>query len=136
MRDNEYEWLEANCAKYGFVFRYDSSKSSSTGVSDEPNHLRYVGVAHATYMTEHNLCLEEYLELLRNSHSYEQSPLEIVAGDKNYLVYYVAATTADGASFTSISVPPATEGTYTISGDNMNGFIVTVEKIVATPTQE
>lgn len=132
LRDNEYEWLEANCAKYGFVFRYDNSKASLTGIADEPNHLRYVGVSHATYMTENNLCLEEYLELLRNSHSYEQSPLAISAEGKNYLVYYVKATTEDGASFTSIPVPPTTEGTYTISGDNMNGFIITVEKTVAT----
>lgn len=128
MRDSEYEWLEANCTKYGFVFRYDASKSALTGIADEPYHLRYVGVPHATYMNKNNYCLEEYLELLRNNHSYDKTPLEITAGEKEYLVYYVAANTADGATFTSIPVPPASEGTYTISGDNMNGFIVTVEK--------
>lgn len=128
LRDNEYEWLEANCAKYGFIIRYDASKSALTGIADEPYHLRYVGIPHATYMTEHDLCLEEYLELLRNSHKYDQTPLEFKAGEQEYLVYYVAANTAEGATFTSIPVPPATEGTYTISGDNMNGFIVTVTK--------
>jgi hypothetical protein len=79
-------------------------------------------------MTANNLCLEEYLELLRTSHCYDKTPLEITVGDQEYLVYYVAADTTDGASFTSIPVPPASEGTYTISGDNMNGFIVTVTK--------
>ena len=132
LRDNEYMWLESNCTKYGFVLRYDGSKMNLTGIADEPYHLRYVGVPHATYMTENNLCLEEYLELLRTSHKYEDAPLEIAAGDKEYLVYYVAANTAEGSNFTSIPVPPASEGTYTISGDNMNGFVVTVEKTAQT----
>ena len=126
LRDSELDWLEAHAAEYGFVIRYDGSKAEITGILDEPWHVRYVGVPHATYMSEHLLCLEEYLELLRTSHKYTDTPLEISAGDKDYLVYYVEAT-AD-ASFTSIPVPPASEGTYTISGDNMNGFIVTVEK--------
>ena len=128
LRDSEYEWLEAHCAEYGFIIRYDASKSSLTGIADEPYHLRYVGVPHATYMTERDLCLEEYLELLRNSHKYDQTPLEIKAGEQEYLVYYVAADTTEGTTFTSIPVPPASEGTYSISGDNMNGFIVTVTK--------
>ena len=127
MRDAEYQWLEEHCAEYGFVFRYDSSKAEITGMN-EPHHLRYVGVPHATYMTANNLCLEEYLELLRTDHKYEQTPLEITANEKEYLVYYVPANTTEGATFTSIPVPPASEGTYSISGDNMNGFIVTVEK--------
>ena len=128
LRDSEYEWLEAHCAEYGFVLRYEASKSSLTGIADEPYHLRYVGVPHATYMSEHDLCLEEYLELLRTNHKYENTPLEFSVGDKDYLVYYVAADTAEGATFTSVPVPPASEGTATISGDNMSGFIVTVEK--------
>jgi LAS superfamily LD-carboxypeptidase LdcB len=128
LRDAEYEWLEANCTQYGFVFRYDANKSALTGIANEPYHLRYVGIPHATYMSERGLCLEEYLELLRTSHTYDKTPLEITAGDQEYLVYYVAADTAEGANFSSIPVPPASEGTYTISGDNMNGFIVTVTK--------
>ena len=126
LRDAEQEWMEAHCAEYGFVIRYDGSKADLTGILDEPWHYRYVGVPHATYMTEHLLCLEEYLEMLRTSHTYDKTPLEIKAGEKDYLVYYVPAT--ENATFTSIPVPPASEGTYTISGDNMNGFIVTVEK--------
>lgn len=128
LRESEINWLKAHCAEYGFIFRYDASKADITGVLDEPGHFRYVGVPHATYMTEHGLCLEEYLELLRNSHKYDQTPLEFKAGEQDYLVYYVAADTTEGATFTSIPVPPASEGTYSISGDNMNGFIVTVTK--------
>lgn len=128
LRDSEYQWLKTHCAEYGFVIRYDSNKAELTGVLDEPNHLRYVGVPHATYMSEHQLCLEEYLELLRTSYKYEDGPLEITAGEKEYLVYYVEKNSAEGETFTSIPVPPSAKGSYSISGDNMNGFIVTVEK--------
>lgn len=128
LRESEISWLKAHCAEYGFIFRYDASKADITGVLDEPGHFRYVGIPHATYMTEHGLCLEEYLELLRAKYTYDKTPLEFKAGEQDYLVYYVAADTTEGATFTSIPVPPASEGTYTISGDNMNGFIVTVTK--------
>lgn len=126
LRSEEQAWMEAHCAEYGFVIRYDESKYEITDILDEPWHYRYVGVPHATYMTEYKLCLEEYLEKIRTSHTYDKTPLEIKVGEKDYLVYYVPAT--ENATFTSIPVPPASEGSYTISGDNMNGFIVTVEK--------
>lgn len=133
MRDAEYQWLEEHGAEYGFVFRYESNKFEITGMK-EANHLRYVGIPHATYMNESELCLEEYLKLLRENYNYANcdAPLEITAGEKEYIVYYVEATTANGATFTTIPLPPASEGTPVISGDNMNGFIVTVEKTAAT----
>ena len=126
LRDSEQEWMNANCADYGFIVRYDGSKYELTGILDEPWHYRYVGVAHATYIMESGLCMEEYLSMLRKSHTYgEKDPLAITAGETEYLVYYVPASTE---TTTDIPVPPATLGTYTISGDNMNGFIVTIEK--------
>lgn len=62
-----YKWLVENCADYGFVVRYPEDKSGSadsiTGIIFEPWHFRYVGVEAAKYMTENNLCLEEFLAL-------------------------------------------------------------------------
>ena len=55
-------WLADNCADYGFVIRYPSDKVSVTG-RNEPWHVRYVGDAAARFMTEHNLCLEEFVAL-------------------------------------------------------------------------
>lgn len=60
----ECEWLFANCVEYGFVLRYPKNKQEITGITYEPWHFRYVGVENARYMTENNLCLEEYTELL------------------------------------------------------------------------
>ncbi len=62
-----YQWLRDNCADYGFVVRYPADKSGSadsiTGIIYEPWHFRYVGVEAARYMTDNNLCLEEFLAL-------------------------------------------------------------------------
>ena len=116
-----FKWVYDNAYKYGFVLRYPESKSGVTGVDYEPYHFRQVGYAHAYYMTKNDLCLEEYLELLKRDHGIS-SPLEFKGDDGNsYMVYYVQASETD---MTELSVP--TEYTYTISGDNMEGFIVTV----------
>ena len=56
------EWLNEHCWEYGFIIRYQKEKEEITGFVAEPWHIRYVGVEHAMYMKEHNLCLEEYLK--------------------------------------------------------------------------
>ena len=56
--DGTYNWLYENCHKYGFVIRYPEDKAAITGVSEYVYYFRYVGVAHATYMTKNNLCME------------------------------------------------------------------------------
>ena len=57
----QYDWLRLNAHKYGFIQRYPANKSGITGISYEPWHYRYVGVDAATYITAHDLTLEEYL---------------------------------------------------------------------------
>ena len=56
------EWLNEHCWEYGFIIRYTKEKESITGFVAEPWHIRYVGVEHAKYMKEHDLCLEEYVQ--------------------------------------------------------------------------
>ena len=117
-------WLYQNCYKYGFVIRYPEGKESITGVSDYKHCLRYVGVAHATYMMQNNLCLEEYVDLLKNSYASSALRLSIAAADGiSYEVYYVPAS---GEDLTTLDVP--SNYNYTVSGDNRSGFIVTVKK--------
>ena len=120
-----YSWLYKNAHKYGFIHRYPTDKASVTGVSNEQYHFRYVGEAHATYMYKNALCLEEYLDLLRDSYSHSKAHLEFVGDDgTQYVVYYVAASSD---SVTAIPVPKTDDKTsYEISGDNKEGFIVTV----------
>ena len=115
---DESTWILNNCWKYGFVKRYNSEKESITGVADEPWHFRYVGVPHAYYMTQNNLCLEEYLEVLKDT-SWDGKHMKIDCPDgNNYEVYYCPGT---------LIHVPSTDN-YTVSGNNSDGFIITVEK--------
>ena len=57
----EYQWVEEHAWEYGYVIRYPSGKSGSTGIISEPWHLRYVGIPAAKLMTEQGICLEEFL---------------------------------------------------------------------------
>ncbi len=118
----EYAWINENCAHYGYVLRYAEDKQETTGIQAEPWHYRYVGQPHATYMMENNVCLEEYLTLLKNYTADE--PLSITNWDGEiYQVYYVATDTSTDSTY--VMVPP--DAKYTISGNNSVGFIVTVD---------
>ncbi|MCQ2416465.1 MAG: D-alanyl-D-alanine carboxypeptidase family protein [Oscillospiraceae bacterium] len=62
--DERYKWMLDNCAALGFIQRYPEGKEELTGVSGKRNVFRFVGVPHAWFMKQNNLCLEEYIELL------------------------------------------------------------------------
>ena len=62
-----YRWLIEHCAEYGFILRYPKEKTDITQINYEPWHYRYVGKEHAKYIMEHDLTLEEYIELLKEA---------------------------------------------------------------------
>lgn len=118
-------WFYQNCYKYGFVVRYPEGKEGITGVSDYKHCLRYVGVAHATYIYQNGLCLEEYVDLLKNN--YNSSALRLTVNAADGITYEVYYTAASGEDLTTLDVP--SNYSYTVSGDNRSGFIVTVKLI-------
>ena len=59
------KWLMEHCTEYGFILRYPENKQDITKVIYEPWHFRYVGKEVAEYITENDLCLEEFLELYK-----------------------------------------------------------------------
>lgn len=119
----DFAWIYENAHKYGFILRYPNSCKDHTGLDGSKRiHLRYVGEVHATYIYENNICLETYLETLRNQHNSVDKTLTVNTENGSYEVYYIKHT----GNPTKVPVPKGCE--YTISGDNMNGFIVTVEK--------
>lgn len=104
---------------YGFIERYGKGKEPITGISHEPWHFRYVGFPHSKIMTERGLCLEEYMEFMRQYR--EDFRLTYQWGGKGWIeIYYVPA--AEGK--TRIALPKT--AIYQISGNNMDGFFVTV----------
>ncbi len=61
-----YRWLSQHAADYGFVQRYRQDKVAYTGIDNESWHYRYVGVEHAQAMERLDMCLEEYVEYVRD----------------------------------------------------------------------
>lgn len=118
-----YTWIKDNCTKYGFIRRYPTDKSDITGVEDHFDHFRYVGIPHAYYITENKLTLEEYIELLKN-YTFGNKSLSFSCYSKDYEIYYIKAKSENG----SVDVYVPSTNSYTISGNNIDGFIVTVEK--------
>lgn len=119
--EGHYVWIPENCKKYGFVRRYPEGKTEITGIVFEPWHYRYVGVPHSYYMTENQLTLEEYIDHLRY-YTLLGDHLIIDAGGDEYEVYFVPAE--EGT--TTLYVPLDKE--YTVSGNNVDGFVVAAKK--------
>lgn len=104
---------------YGFVERYPFGREADTGIAHEPWHFRYVGSPHAEIMAEHRFVLEEYIAFLRK-HPFGDSPyLHKVKGNCILVSYLKADSAADTAFEIDDSYP------YSISGNNIDGFIIT-----------
>lgn len=136
--------LSSILVSHGFVQRYEDAKSNITKIKNEPWHYRYVGIPHSYVMTKEHYCLEEYVEYLRalwegvNTDSDVDSEAGTMlhvdaAGEistctedtlpsEGYLIYYVKKS--DEVK-TEVKIPKSAKS-YTVSGDNAGGFIVTV----------
>lgn len=109
----EGKWLSKNAWKYGFILRYPKDKTDITGTIYEPWHFRYVGLPHSAIMKKKNFVLEEYLDFLK-----EQKTFMTTIENQTYKIFYYQVS-----SNTTIHVPE--NGRYEISGDNMEGVIIT-----------
>lgn len=65
--EKAFSWLVENAENYGFILRYSADKENITKIKYEPWHWRYVGPEYAKEMNELGLCLEEYIEYLKNN---------------------------------------------------------------------
>lgn len=104
---------------YGFIERYEKGKEAITGISHEPWHFRYVGYPHAQIMKQHHFCLEEYIQFLRDF-SRRGQPYKFNSGKRTFEIFYTLAEEGQ----TVIELPESTM--YQISGNNIDGFIVTL----------
>lgn len=128
----DYAWIAENASDYGFILRYPDGKTDQTGISPRAYTFRYVGVPHASYIYNNDICLEEYLELVKNYTADDPLIVDTISGGWN--IFYVAS---DGSGSTQIAIPQG--ATYTVSGDNIGGFIVAYQEkglLTTTPTDE
>lgn len=107
-------------ARYGFIQRYMEGKEEKTKIACEPWHFRYVGTPHATFMERLGICLEEYIDYLK-SFSYAEERLRIESEEGIASVYYVRA---EDNGWTEVTIPACSR--FSISGNNVDGFIVTL----------
>lgn len=105
--------------RYGFIERYAREKERITGISHEPWHFRYVGAPHAKIMHENGLCLEEYTDFVR-----EAPRICTLENGRAARVYFVPCQGEE----TEIPLP---EGCCQISGNNVDGFVVTAWEVGA-----
>lgn len=121
-------WISENCQNYGFITRYPEDKGDITGYEYSPFHFRYVGIPHSLIMAENNFCLEEYIEYIKN-YNY-QNPLEYSYGESKYIIYYISADTDSIQE----KLPP--DANYEISGNNCDGYIISVLEASEIPEIE
>lgn len=113
-RAPEGKWLNKNAWRYGFILRYPSDKTEIIDIQSEPWHFRYVGLPHSAIMYQKNFVLEEYLDFLK-----AQKSIRTTINHQVYEIFYYPIS-----QNTTIHVPA--NGRYEISGNNMDGVIVTV----------
>lgn len=115
-----YSWINENAPRFGLVVRYETEKYEYTGIQYEPWHFRYVGVPHSLIMQQHSLCLEEYISYL-SQYTAEGEHLFFTDEESGnqYEIYSVKGTE---------DIPIGENVSYTISGNNIDGCIVTLVK--------
>lgn len=102
---------------YGFIQRYSKNKIDFTKISEEPWHFRYVGIVHAKIMEENQWCFEEYHLYIKNHSIF--NPYVLDCQGKLVEVFYVPAVNEQ----TKLNL--SDHGSYQISGNNCDGFIIT-----------
>ncbi len=110
-----YRWIGENAWTYGFVQRYPDNKVAYTGIDFEPWHFRYVGLPHSYQMRQNDMCLEEYIDYLKD-YPFDGPHLNVTCLDRTYEIYYCAGDT--------VYLPK--QDNYSISGNNVDGYIITV----------
>lgn len=104
---------------YGFMERYPKGKEVITGIAHEPWHFRYVGAPHAAIMTQLGLTLEEYHAFLRQ-YPHGEKHFSYKTGHQSIQVSYAKATPGTD---TVLEIPA--DIPYSLSGNNIDGFILT-----------
>ena len=116
--DGICQTFRERAAAYGFIERYPAGKESVTKIAQEPWHFRYVGAPHAAIMKELGLTLEEYHDFLKQYPLGKRS-FSCKSANQTIEVSYIKAAMTN----TEIEIEP--DLPYCVSGNNMDGFVLT-----------
>ncbi|MCL1835678.1 MAG: M15 family metallopeptidase [Oscillospiraceae bacterium] len=119
--EGSYAWFARNSYKYGFILRYPENKTDITRTVNETWHFRYVGELHAYLIKQKGWCLEEYIEYLGGFTP--EATLKVEFGSEIYEIYHTTSMV--------ITLPSGCD--YEISGNNIDGFIVTFSQSFEKP---
>lgn len=111
-----YSWINENSHYYGFIVRYPEEKSELTGIEYEPWHFRFIGKPHSYIIYKYNMCMEEYIDYLKQF-QFGKKHLYVISNGEQYEIYFTY----------NLEVPVPKDRQYKISGNNVDGFIVTIE---------
>ncbi len=106
--------FRAQAGRFGFILRYPQGKERVTGIAWEPWHFRYVGRPHGEIIAEKGMVLEEYHQWLKGFTP--ASPLSWESGGEAYEI------------FCSPTLPVPLPETWAVSGNNIDGYIVTLRR--------
>ncbi|MCG0276019.1 MAG: M15 family metallopeptidase [Thermosediminibacteraceae bacterium] len=115
---NEGRWLMANAHRYGFIMRYPEDKTDITKIIYEPWHYRYVGKPHAEIIFKKNMCLEEYIDYLKQNKKIEYTT---DSGEK-FFIYYME----NSGNIKDVEVWAYIGQVVDVSLDNTGGLILTL----------
>lgn len=114
------KWLADNSWKFGFIVRYPEDKTELTGIIYEPWHVRYVGNSHSEIMKINDMCLEEYVEYLK-----EYKTIYFSDGiGSNYIVQYIYKP---DFNFSGMMLNLSDASTWTISNCTKDSYILTIK---------
>ena len=121
-----YNWIYEHAHEYGFV--------QASATAGEENVFRYVGEVHASYMFSKNKTVADYIELLKDRTAHKPLQINYKDAEGNTLKYHVYYVAADAQN---VFVPQNPDA-YVVSGDNLGGYIVTVDvaKVQGLPTND
>ncbi|WP_100066106.1 D-alanyl-D-alanine carboxypeptidase family protein [Miniphocaeibacter massiliensis] len=115
--DGIFEKFRKNASLYGFIERYKKNKTHITNIAAEPWHYRYVGFPHSHIIYEKDLCLEEYIELIKN-YKFNINPFVLKYKCFEIEISYLKYD-SNNLEINTNNIPT------TVSGNNIDGFIIT-----------
>ena len=127
--EGEYTWIYDNADKYGMILRYTEENKNITGYMAESWHFRYIGKPHASIVKETGMAYEEYIWFLKDF-TFEE-PLEYKYSDTEYYkIYFVHQSLTEDVTeipLTYDAITSTDPEAYSVSGNNMDGFVVTLK---------